>query len=341
MRSHRRAGLWLALPFAAMAGSVEVAAANPKVVASFSILGDLVHQVGGNDIELVVLTPVDAEVHEWELTPNNFIALEDADLVLYNGYQLEQWMRQVHATVGNRAPLVPVAEVSEYPTHPIVTGEYTGEPDPHLWMDPRAVAAYLEVIAEQLAELHPEAADEFRARAAAAKETLAALHEELKETLDEIPEEKRTLITTEAALVYFADAYGFRHDGVWGNNAESEGSPQQVMRIVELIEQTRPGALFWESTLSDRYVRSIAADTETPVAGPLYVDSLGDPDSDASNYVAMMRHNASLIRSALAVRDDEKETQGDEHLEEECQEDEEREAEQRKKEERKEDASSE
>lgn len=311
MRLTRRACLWLALPLVAMVGNVTVATANPKVVASFSILGDLVHQVGGDDIELVVLTPVGAEVHEWELTPDNFIALEDADLVFYNGYQLEQWMRQVQATVGNRAPLVPVAEASEYPTHPIVTGEHTGEPDPHLWMDPRATAAYLEVIADHLAELHPEAANEFQARATAAEETLAALHEEISGKLGRVPEERRILFTTEAAFVYFAEAYGFRHDGVWGSNAESEGSPQQIMRIVEMIDKKRPGVLFWESTLSDRYVRSISADTETAIAGPLYVDSLSEPDGDASNYVAMMRHNANLIRRAL-LEDDSSEKEQDE-----------------------------
>lgn len=309
MRSTRRACSWLALTLVAMVGNVTLAAANPKVVASFSILGDLVHQIGGDDIELVVLTPVGEEVHEWELTPDNFIALEDADLVFYNGYQLEQWMRQVQATVGNRAPLVPVAEASEYPTRPIVTGEHTGEPDPHLWMDPHAAAAYLQVIADQLAELRPEAADEFQARASAAQETLAALHEEVSETLARIPEEQRILISTEAAFSYLAEAFGLRHDGVWGSNAESEGSSQQFTRIVERIEKTRPRALFWESTLSDRHVRTIAADTETAVAGPLYVDSLGEPDGEASNYVAMMRHNANLIHAALAEERSERQAQ--------------------------------
>lgn len=308
MRSSRLARIWLTFPLAAMVGSVTVASANPKVVASFSVLGDMVKQVGGNDIELVLLTPIGAEVHEWELTPNNFIALEDADIVFYNGYQLEQWMRQVHATVGNRAPLVPVAEASEYPTQPIVTGEYTGEPDPHLWMDPRAVAAYMQVIADRLGELYPQAADNFQARAAAARETLIRLHEEIKELLAPIPDENRLLVTTEAAFVYFAQAYDFRHDGIWGSNSETEGSPQQYMRIVEMIERSQPGAVFWESTLSDRYIRSIAADTGVEVAGPLYVDSIGESGSEASNYVNMMRHNASLIRNALAGDGD-----GDEH----------------------------
>lgn len=301
MRFIRRACTWLALPLAAMVGGVSVAAANPKVVASFSILGDLVNQVGGNDIELVVLAPAGAEVHDWELTPDSFIALEDADLIFYNGYQLEQWMRQVHATVGNRAPLVALAEASEYSTQPIVTGEYTGEPDPHLWMDPRAVAAYLQVIADHLAELHPPAADSFQARASAAKEKLAALHEELESLLAQIPEEQRVLITTEAAFVYFAEAYGFRHDALWGSNAETAGSPSppQAKRIGEQLDALQPAAVFWESTVSDRDMRRITADTGIPTVGPLYVDSLSESDGDASNYVALMRHNANLIRSVL------------------------------------------
>ncbi len=303
MRPSRHALLWLALPLAAMAVTTQ-AIASPKVVATFSILGDLVAQVGGDDIHLVTLTPPGAEVHEWELTPNNFIALEDAELVFYNGYQLEQWMRQVHATVGNQAPLIPLAEASEYPTLPIVTGDYSGEPDPHLWMDPRAAAAYVQVIAEALAELHPDAADNFHSRAEKAREMLAALHKEITETLADIPEEQRLLITSEAAFIYFADAYDFRHDGIWGTNAETEGSPQQMMRIIDLVNEMQPAALFWESTISDRYVSSIASDTGLAVAGPLYVDSLSEPDGEAADYVSLMRHNASLIRTALLGKEE-------------------------------------
>ncbi|RCV91960.1 metal ABC transporter solute-binding protein, Zn/Mn family [Billgrantia montanilacus] len=310
MRSSRHALLWLALPLAAMAGATQVAA-SPKVVATFSILGDLVAQVGGDDIRLVTLTPPGAEVHEWELTPNNFIALEDAELVFYNGYRLEQWMRQVYATVGNQAPMIPLAEASEYPTLPIVTGEYAGEPDPHLWMDPRAAAAYVQVIAETLADLHPEAADNFHSRADKARETLAGLHKEISAKLEDIPEGERLLITSEAAFVYFADAYGFRHDGVWGINTETEGSPQQVMRIIDLVSESRPAALFWESTISDRHVSGIASETGAAVAGPLYVDSLSESDGEAGDYFSLMRHNAALIRTAL-LGEEESEDEEDE-----------------------------
>lgn len=299
MRSTCRACLWPVLLLTIMLGSVQAAIAKPKVAASFSVLGDLVHQVGADDIQLVTLAPAGADVHEWQLTPDNFIALEDAELIFYNGYQLEPWMRQVHATVGNRAPLVPLAEASEYPTHPIITGEYTGQPDPHLWLDPRATTAYLDVIATWLAELHPEAADRFHARAQSASATLEALHAELSDLLADIPEPQRTLITVEAALLYFADAYGFRHDGMRGSSSETQNAPQQLMRIAKVIEETRPAALFWESTQSDRYIRTLFDDGNIAIAGPLYVDSLSEPDGPASSYLELMRHNTALIRDAL------------------------------------------
>lgn len=275
-----------------------------RVAVTFSVLGDLVSEVAGDDAEVEILTPVGAEVHEWELVPSNFIALEDADVVFYNGYGLEQWIGQVEATVGDEVPLVALAEESGYATQPIATGDFAGEPDPHMWMDPRAAAEYARVIADTLAEARPAAADAFQARADALRESLRALHAELTETLSDIPEEQRLLITSEAAFSYFADAFGFEHDGIWGNNAEQEGSPHQVMRIVDKIEQRQPAAIFWESTISDRHVRSVAAETQVEIAGPLYVDSLSESDGEAPDYAGMLRHNVQLLRDSLGGQHD-------------------------------------
>ncbi|MCE8023706.1 MULTISPECIES: metal ABC transporter solute-binding protein, Zn/Mn family [Halomonadaceae] len=292
---------FLLLSAFAFAMSTSAQAAEPplKVAATFSVIGDLVRDVAGDDADVTVLTPVGAEVHEWELIPSNFIALEEADVVFYNGYGLEQWLSQINATVGNGVPVVALAEESGYATQPIATGEYAGEVDPHMWMDPRAAAEYARVIAETLAEARPDAAEAFQARAEALQESLHALHEELLETLAIIPEERRLLITSEAAFVYFADAFGFEHDGIWGTNAEEEGSPRQIMRIVDLIEEKQPAAIFWESTISDRHVRSVADETEVAIAGPLYVDSLSEPDAAAPDYASMLRHNVGLLREAL------------------------------------------
>lgn len=292
---------FLLLSAFAFAMSTSAQAAEPplKVAATFSVIGDLVRDVAGDDADVTVLTPVGAEVHEWELIPSNFIALEEADVVFYNGYGLEQWLSQINATVGNGVPVVALAEESGYATQPIATGEYAGEVDPHMWMDPRAAAEYARVIAETLAEARPDAAEAFQARAEALQESLHALHEELLETLAIIPEERRLLITSEAAFVYFADAFDFEHDGIWGTNAEEEGSPRQIMRIVDLIEEKQPAAIFWESTISDRHVRSVADETEVAIAGPLYVDSLSEPDAAAPDYASMLRHNVGLLREAL------------------------------------------
>jgi len=288
------------LGLAACGGTNASDGERPQVVATFSILGGLAREVAGDDVEIKVLTPVGAEVHEWELIPNNFMALEQADLVLYNGYQLEQWMGQVRATVGEGVPVVPVAEESGFETRPIVTGDFEGDPDPHLWMDPRASAEYARVIARSLAEIRPEKADAFESRAEDLADRLHALHEELTEELAGIPEGQRLLITSEAAFVYFADAYDFVHDGVWGTNAETEGSPRQIMRIVDLVREMEPRAIFWESTISDRHVRSVADDTGVQVAGPLYVDSLGEEGSGAEDYFSLMRHNARLLTEHLS-----------------------------------------
>jgi manganese/iron transport system substrate-binding protein len=272
-----------------------------NIAVTFSVLGDLVEKVAGEDAEVTVLTPVNAEVHEWELTPDNFAALEDADIVFYNGYQLEQWMGQVKATITDGVPMVAVAEASGYPTQSIMTGEMEGDVDPHLWMDPRAAKAYVRVIANALEDLLPKQADNIHHRAAKLKEELHALHVELQEALEVIPNDRRVLISSEAAFLYFADAYHFEHDGIWGTNAETEGSPRQLMRIIDKINERQPAALFWESTISDRYVSSIARDTGLAVAGPLYVDSLSEPDGEAADYFAMLRHNVELLRRYLAT----------------------------------------
>lgn len=275
-------------------------AGPPLVVASFSVLANLASMVAGPDIEVVSLCPVGAEVHEWELTPRNFTKLEEAGLVLVNGYDLEQWLPQIEATVPENVPVVAVAEETEYPTLPIRLGDFEGDPDPHLWMDPRAAVAYLEVIADRLSEIDPENASLYANHAAMAADRIYQLYAELQDRLAVIPHEQRILITSEAAFLYFADAFDFQHDGIWGSNAEEEGSPAQLARIIDIINQEHPAALFWESTISDRYVRSVAEETGTPVAGPLYVDSLGDEASGVTSYMEMLQSNVSLILETLA-----------------------------------------
>jgi manganese/iron transport system substrate-binding protein len=154
-------------------------------------------------------------------------------------------------------------------------------------------------MAVHLAELLPAQAADIEARAEAYRAELDRLYQEISQLLDRIPTERRVLISSEAAFIYFADAFEFFHDGIWGNNAESEGAPRQLMRIIDIIDQRRPPALFWESTVSSRAVETVSLDAGVPHFGPLYVDSLGEPGSEADNYPDMLRANARLLIQAL------------------------------------------
>ena len=289
---------WTSVVTAAQAEELQQPSIN--IAVTFSVLGDLVKKVAGEDANVTVLTPINAEVHEWELTPDNFAALEEADIVFYNGYQLEQWMRQVESVVQEDVPMVAVAEASGYPTQSIVTGDMEGDVDPHMWMDPRAAIAYVQAITNALKDGLSHQGDALQQRATNLEAQLQALHVELQQSLEAIPDERRILLSSEAAFLYFSDAYRFEHDGIWGTNAETEGSPRQLMRVIDRIKERQPAALFWESTISDRHVTSIARDTGLPVAGPLYVDSLSAPDGEAADYFAMQRHNVALLRRYLA-----------------------------------------
>ncbi|AFG37054.1 metal ABC transporter solute-binding protein, Zn/Mn family [Spirochaeta africana] len=283
----------------AVAGCTEdnhtAASGSPIVVTTFTVLQDLTRMVTGDVLDVRTITPVGGEVHEWELIPSNFVDIEQAALVLYNGLDLEEWMGQVRSTVTAGTPVVPVADRSGFATLPIRIGELTGNPDPHVWMNPEGAIAYLDVILKAVSDLVPEHADRFAQNAAQAQQEIRQAAGELQGLIDTIPSEQRTLVTSEAAFLYFADAFGLEHDAIWGSNDEEEGTPRQIARVVDLIRDRTIPVAFYESTISNRHVRSVAEDTGIRVAGPLYVDSLGVAGSEAESYIGMLRHNVELI----------------------------------------------
>ena len=285
---------------AGFAGSMAYADERPVVVSTFSVVGDMVRHVGGELVDARVLTPVGDEVHAHELRPGNFVALEQASLVLVNGYMLEQWMDQVEATVRPGVPVIAVAEATGWPTIPIQVGDLAGDPDPHLWMHPEAAGAYVDVIRRALVDLLPEHEATFADAAARYTASIEAAAAEARALLDAVPADRRLLLSTEAAFLYFADAFGWRHDAVWGSNAESGGTPAQLRRVLDRVRAEAPPAIFFESTVSDRHVRAIASDTGVRVAGPLYVDSVSAPGGEAETYPAMLLANARTIHAAIA-----------------------------------------
>ncbi len=270
-----------------------------SVVASFTILADLIAPVGGDRISLYTIVPIGAEAHEWELTPKCAQKLARADLFFYNGLSLEQWSPQALTILKPHALGVAIGEKNHFPTLSIPRGSFQGTPDPHIWMDPFGASAYVDSIARVLSLLDPPFASYYEANATTFKKKLAELDHTLRELLSVLPLENRILISGELAFSYFTKAYDFFHEGIWATNAEGEGTPRDMLRVLEIVVETSPKALFFESTTSKRLIRSIAYDTGTPLYGPLYVDSLGSPDSSASCYIQMMLYNTRLLVQAL------------------------------------------
>lgn len=270
-----------------------------RVIASFSVMEELVKRVAGDSVSVNVIVPAGEDVHRWELTPPNVLALEETHIVFYNGLGLEPWIRHIEAMSDDQLTLVEVAKKADYVPLMISTGQYKGEPDPHMWMDPAGATAYLDVIAETLAEHLPEQAEAFYARAEEARNALANLSLEVKERLDGIPQTNRTLVTSEASFGYFARAFSFEAQGVWGVNHETHGNAQAMAKMSEQLASKRPSALFFESTTPSIHMDALAREHSLPLAGPLYVDSLSGADGPAANYSAMLRHNAEVMHTAL------------------------------------------
>ena len=270
-----------------------------KVIASFSVLGDLVKRIAGEDISVSTVVPAAADVHNWELTPPNVLAIEEADIMFYNGFGLEPWLRHVKAMSDDSLTLTSVAENADFAPLPITTGQYKGATDPHMWMDPQGAAAYIEVIAHTLAEHYPDKADAFHARAEEAYLALQTLDQTIEERLDGVPNTNRSLFTSEGGFSYFARAYNLEYSSIWGLNHETQGNALAMAKMSQRLAEKRVPALFYESTVSCIHADSLARETGISLAGPLYVDSLSSQDGPAFNYPAMLRYNAELIHEAL------------------------------------------
>ncbi|MEA2119411.1 metal ABC transporter substrate-binding protein [Halovibrio sp. HP20-50] len=297
----KRVTWWMGTLFFAVLMSVTPAYANStlRVMTSFSVMEEFVKRVAGDTVNVNVIVPRGEDVHRWELTPPDVLALEETHIVFYNGLGLEPWIRHIEAMSDDQLTLVGVAEKADYPALTIPNGEYAGEPDPHMWMDPLGAAAYIDVIAETLAEHQPDQADAFYARAEEAREALIALNQAVKERLEGIPQTNRTLLTSEAGFGYFARAFAFETLSIWGVNHETQGSAEAMANMSKHLAEKRPSALFYESTTPDIHMDALAREASIPLAGPLYVDSLSKTDGPAANYAALLRHNAEVMHAAL------------------------------------------
>ncbi|GAB6845782.1 zinc/manganese transport system substrate-binding protein [Methylorubrum rhodinum] len=290
------------MPFGAAAGEVKL-----KAVATFSILADLVAQVGGDRVTVTSLVGPDADAHGYSPAPGDARRVAEADLVVVNGLGFEGWLERLIRASGTKAPIVTASTgiktipASEDHDHDHGHGHGEGDhPDPHAWQSVANVKTYVANIRDALAKADPDHAADYSARAAAYTEKLGALEGEIRAGLAAIPEGQRRIITTHDSFGYYAAAYGLRFLAPQGISTNSEAGPKDVARIIRQIRRDKVPAVFVESIADPRLMQQIARESGAKVGARLFSDALSGPNGPAPTYLEMMRANLKAFREALS-----------------------------------------
>ena len=288
-------------------GSSEAAV---EVVATYSILGDLVENVGGGGVRLTTLVGPNGDAHTFEPAPSDNADLAEADVVFQNGLGFEPWLGELYQSSGSEAERVVVTEGIE--PMPITEEEHTGEPaeeheheheefDPHVWHDPTKAVAAVESIRDALAEADPEGAESYRRNAAEYIAELEKLDADVRDRVRSIPEDNRTLFTSHDTFGYFAARYGFEVDTALASVSTDASDPSagRVAELVGEIEASGVPAIFADNVSNPVLMENVALEADVELAPALYTDALGDPGSEGDTYVGVVRYNVSTMSEAL------------------------------------------
>ena len=308
MRFFNLTAIMAAVAFATAAGPVR-ADERIEVVATFTILADLVRNVGGDRVEVTTLVGPNADTHVYTPSPSDARKVATARLIVLNGLGLEGWLGRLVKSSGGAAqsviasegitPLKPSHDDHDDHEHGHDHGHAHGDVDPHAWQSVSNVKRYVENIRRALAEADPAGAEIYRANAERYATRLDALDQEIRSTVARIPEDRRKVISTHEAFDYFAKAYGIRFVAPQGVSTDSEPSARDVAAIIRQIKKEKIPAVFLENISDPRLIERIAAETGARIGGTLYSDSLTDEKGEAPTYIDMVKHNIRTIADAL------------------------------------------
>jgi manganese/iron transport system substrate-binding protein len=292
-----RRTLVASLSLAALALAFPVVAQERiKAVTSFTILADMAQNVAGDAAEVVSITKPGAEIHNYQPTPGDLVGAQDADLVLWNGLNLEQWFAQFL----DNLPDVPSAVLSDgVAPIGIGAGPYEGRPNPHAWMSPSDALIYVENIRAAFVAVDPANQATYDANAAAYAAEITATVEPIREALAAIPEEQRWLVTSEGAFSYLARDFGLKELYLWPINSDQQGSPRQVRELIDAVRENQIPVVFSESTISAAPAEQVARETGARYGGVLYVDSLSEADGPVPTYLDLLRVTTQTIVDGL------------------------------------------
>lgn len=269
-----------------------LAYAKFKVVTTFTIIQDMAQNIAGDAATVESITKPGAEIHDYEPTPKDIVKAQSADLVLWNGLNLERWFEKFFQNVKDK-PAVVVTEGIEPMS--INEGPYTGNPNPHAWMSPSNALIYIENIKNALVKYDPQNKETYEKNAALYAQKIKELDKPLREKLAQVPEAQRWLVTSEGAFSYLTRDYGFKEAYLWPINAEQQGTPQQVRHVIETVKANKIPVVFSESTISPKPAKQVAKESGAKYGGVLYVDSLSNKNGPVPTYIDLLNTTVSTI----------------------------------------------
>jgi manganese/iron transport system substrate-binding protein len=288
----------LPLGFTALFAATPVFADDFKVVTTFTVIADMAQNVAGDLATVVSVTKPGAEIHGYEPTPQDIVAALDADLLLWNGMNLEIWFEQFLDNLGD----VPSVTVSDgIAPLPVRSGSYEGRPNPHAWMSLDNAMIYIDNIAAALSAADPANAAAYAANAESYKARLQTEIGPLRDQIVGIPESARWLVSCEGAFPYLAQDLGLEQAYLWPMNTDQIGTPQQVRAVIDIVRDNAIPVVFCESTVSNDPAQQVARETGAAFGGVLYVDSLSNPDGPVPTYLDLLRVTTQTVVDGLTT----------------------------------------
>ena len=268
------------------------AEAKFKVVTTFTVIQDIAQNVAGDAATVESITKPGAEIHEYEPTPKDIVKAQSADLILWNGLNLERWFERFFQNIKEKPAVVVTEGITPLS---IYEGPYKDAPNPHAWMSPSNALIYIENIKNAFVKYDPQNADTYQKNAAAYAEKIKQLDKPLREKLAQIPANQRWLVTSEGAFSYLAKDYDLKEGYLWPINAEQQGTPQQVRKLIDLVKKNHIPVVFSESTVSAKPAQQVAKESGAKYGGVLYVDSLSAADGPVPTYIDLLNVTVSTI----------------------------------------------
>lgn len=302
MFSHLRRRVLIGMTAAIASGlmpGIGAAQAEPKfkVVTTFTVIADMARNVAGDAAIVESITKPGAEIHNYQPTPRDILKAQDAQLILWNGLNLERWFERFFQNLKG-VPGVVVSDGIE--PMGIADGPYAGKPNPHAWMSPKNALIYVDNIRNALVKYDPDNAATYELNATVYKKKIMDTIGPIQAKLDAIPQGDRWLVTSEGAFSYLARDFRLKELYLWPINSDQQGSPQQVRHVIDMVMTHQIPVIFSESTISPKPAQQVARETGARYGGVLYVDSLSEPDGPVPTYIDLLRVTSDTIAKGLA-----------------------------------------